>query len=215
MLVEVLLHGELGKKFGRKWELAAKSPNHAFRLINANTGTLLSWLREKASKYTLYRVVCEYQDGSKKVLSEQDYEMQQHKPLKRIRFTPVIVGAGGDGGLINVIIGVALIVVGIFTNPALIFMGASMLFGGISQMLAPKKKLGDRRTSHYFNGTEQTYQQGAPVQLIYGRCLVSGQPISVESSIDQVLYEQRNSADESLEYVAPPELTGYKRWLQF
>ncbi|MDR8084817.1 tail assembly protein, partial [Acinetobacter baumannii] len=40
-----------------------------------------------------------------------------------------------------------------------------------------------------FNGTEQTEVQGGPIQLIYGRCLVQGTPISVAMSIDQLLFE--------------------------
>lgn len=48
MLVDVYLHGELGKKFGRKWSVAARGPSHALRLINANTSSsLVNWLREK------------------------------------------------------------------------------------------------------------------------------------------------------------------------
>ncbi|MDR8325368.1 tail assembly protein, partial [Acinetobacter baumannii] len=31
MLVDVYLHGELGKKFGKKWSVAARGPSHALR----------------------------------------------------------------------------------------------------------------------------------------------------------------------------------------
>ena len=190
MLVEVCLHGEMGKKFGRKWNVAARNPSHALRIINANVGgSLLGWIRSKASKFTHYKVVCEYEDGTKETLSEENYELERGR-IKRMRFTPVIEGAGGgkSGGIVQTIIGVVLIVVGIYTsNPALVMQGAMMVFGGISQLLAPKAKKGDRKTSHYFNGTTQTQEQGAPIQLVYGRCLVSGSPISVSMTVDQLI----------------------------
>lgn len=187
MLVEVCLQGELGKKFGRTWNLAARNPNHALRLIDANTdGSLLNWIRQKASRFAHYRVVCEYEDGRKETLSEDSYELERGK-IKRIRFTPVISGAG-KGGILQIVVGVVMIVGGLMTdNPLIALNGAMMLFGGISQMLAPKPRKGSRKTSHYFNGTEQTQEQGAPVPLIYGRCLVSGFPISVATTVDQLI----------------------------
>lgn len=196
MLVNVVLHGELGKLYGKNWELAVRSPSHALRLINANTsGKALRWIRSNASKYTHYGVICEYLDGTKKQLSEDDYELERPS-LKSIHFTPIIKGASGKAAAIfQSIVGVVLIVVGAYTQqPGLILSGASMLVGGISQLLAPKVKKSDssRRTSHYFNGTEQTEVQGGPIQLIYGRCLVQGAPISVATTVDQLLYQQND-----------------------
>ncbi|EPJ5187961.1 tail assembly protein [Acinetobacter baumannii] len=190
MLVDVYLHGELGKKFGKKWSVAARGPSHALRLINANTsGSLVNWLREKAAKFAHYRVLCEFQDGTKRQLSDEDFGLV-HGELKTIRFVPVVVGAGGNG-VLQTVVGVVLLVASIW-YPALLPTAFGMLAGGISQLLAPKpKKNGEsqRRTSHYFNGTEQTEVQGGPIKLIYGRCLVQGTPISVAMSIDQLLFE--------------------------
>lgn len=192
MLVEVYLHGALGKKYGRKWSIAARTPSHALRIINANTGnSLLTWIREKASTYTHYGVVCEFKDGTKRQLSEDDFQLAQGD-LKSVRFVPVTMGAGSKfAGIFQTVVGVVLIVAGFYSsNPALILQGAAMLIGGISQLLAPKPKKGgesERRTSHYFNGTEQTEVQGGPIQLIYGRCLVQGTPISVAMTVDQLL----------------------------
>ncbi|WP_038345706.1 tail assembly protein [Acinetobacter sp. A47] len=190
-MLNVYLHGEMGKLFGKEWTLAARSPSHALRLIEANSKGLLDWLRSKASKYTHYAVVCEFKDGSRKSLNDEDYLLNQGN-LKSIHFTPVTIGAGGKAsGLIKTVVGVALMVYAFYGGgPAAFMNGAAMAFGGISELLAPKpkKKAGnDRRTSHYFNGTEQTESQGAPIQLIYGRCLVQGTPISVSTNVDQLL----------------------------
>lgn len=191
MLVDVYLHGEMGRLFGREWKLAARSPSHALRLIEANSKGLLDWIRSKASKYTHYAVICEFEDGSRKRLSDEDYLLNQGK-LKRLHFAPITKGAGGkNGGILRAVVGVVLIVAGsYFGQPWAVQMGIGMLLGGISQMLAPKPKkreIADRRTSHFFNGTEQTESQGAPIQLIYGRCLVQGMPISVSTNVDQLL----------------------------
>lgn len=203
-LIEVRLQGELGKKFGRTWNISARDPNHALRIINANTGgNLMSWIRSKASRFTHYKIICEYKDGRKEAVSEDSYGLQWGD-VKRVRFTPVIVGAGGKvGGIIQTVVGVVLVVAGLMTgNYPMALQGAAMLFGGISQLLAPKvKKEDNRRTSHYFNGTEQTQEQGAPVQLIYGRCKVSGFPISVATTVDQRIVAVEPSALDILDEV--------------
>ena len=191
MLVSVNLHGEMGKLFGEKWNLAARSPSHALRLINANKNGLLNWIQSKASEYKHYIVLCEFKDGTKRRLSDEDYLLNQGN-LKAIHFTPVIQGAGGSvSGILQAVVGVAFIAIGAFAGqPWLAAMGGSLLLGGISQLLAPKVKTNsdsEKRTSHYFNGTEQVETQGAPIQLIYGRCLVQGAPISVSTTVDQLL----------------------------
>lgn len=187
-LVEVRLQGEAGKKFGRIWNVHARNPGHALRIINANTGgQLMTWIRAKASKYTHYKIQCEYEDGRKAFLDDNTYQLDWGK-VKRVRYTPVVVGASG---VVKAVVGVVLIVGGVYFNqPWAIQMGTALVMGGISEMLAPKPKKGsssDKRTSHYFNGTEQTQEQGAPIQLIYGRCLVSGFPISVSMEVEQRL----------------------------
>lgn len=193
-MLNVYLHGEMGKLFGKEWTLAARSPSHALRLIEANSKGLLDWIRSKASKYTHYAVICEFKDGSRRRLTDDDYLFNQGN-LKSIHFTPVTIGAGGkSSGIIKSVVGVVMIVVGVFSaaygGGGMIMSGIGMLAGGISELLAPKPKqrgATDRRTSHYFNGTEQTESQGAPIQLIYGRCLVQGTPISVSTNVDQLL----------------------------
>ena len=191
MLVDVYLHGELGRKFGREWKLSARSPSHALRLIEANSKGLLDWIRSKASKYTHYSVICEFKDGTRKRLTDEDYLLNQGN-LKRLHFAPVTIGAGGkNGGIIRAVVGAVMIVAGAYFGQGwAVQMGVGLMVGGIAEMLAPKPKKqdgADRRTSHYFNGTEQTESQGAPIQLIYGRCLVQGVPISVSTTVDQLL----------------------------
>jgi predicted phage tail protein len=97
-----------------------------------------------------------------------------------IRIAPVLVGAK-RGGVLQTIVGVVLIVVGVWMNvvapgsgAAFVNLGISMAIGGVAQMLAPKPKgLGakdspENAPSYSMNGTVNTQAQGNPVPLAYG-----------------------------------------------
>lgn len=193
MLTEVILEGALGKKFGRKWELAVNSANEALALIDANKPGLFVWIRNNLKTYQRYKVICEYKNGRVEELSEADYTL--HRKPSRIRFIPHIEGAGEDAG--QFIAGLILTIVGYFTmsydGGAILSAGIGMMVGGVIQMLTPQPKLdkneGQRKdlTSYYFDGPVNTSQQGVPVQLVYGRCLVGSHPISASVSVDQLI----------------------------
>ena len=196
MLTKITLDGPMGRKFGKKWELEVNSPSEALRLIDANKPGVFTWIRSNLKKYSRYRVICEYEDGRIEHLSQEEYAFE--RKCKSIRFVPVIEGAGGNG-IFQTIIGIVLIVVGVvFEMPNLIYAGAAMLIGGVAAMLAPKPKIGGGvdtmsgserkdKTSYYFDGPANTTQQGVPVQLIYGECLVGSHSISAAVTVDQLM----------------------------
>jgi predicted phage tail protein len=202
MLTTVILDGAMGKKFGRRWKLAVNTPTEALRLIDANKPGVFFWIRDNLPTYEAYKVTCEYEDGSKEELDETTYDMR--RKVKSIRFTPVVMGAGGNGMSIGkIILGIAMIVVAIFFPPAgmsgmsLFLLGASgalMAMGGVVEMLTkPPKQDGTTmserkdKTSYYFDGPTNTSMQGVPVALNYGRILVGSHPISVNQTIDEVV----------------------------
>lgn len=97
-----------------------------------------------------------------------------------IRIAPVMVGSK-RGGVLQTIMGVVLIVIGVWMNivtpgsgMGFVQMGAAMALGGVVQMLGPQPKgLGsqdsvDNRPSYSMNGTVNTQAQGNPVPLPYG-----------------------------------------------
>jgi predicted phage tail protein len=199
MLTEVILDGQMGKKFGRKWSLNISRPCDALSLIDANVGNLFFWMRGKLKRYEVYKVVCEYEDGRVEQIGENEYQM--FGKIKRIRFTPIIKGSGGKGvsigqmilGAVMVVIGVLLI---IFTAPTgvgpmfgvgFVMAGVGMMLGGIVGLLTPQPKLNgsndqadaSKMKSDYFDGPENTSKQGVPVPLIYGEVMVGSHPISV------------------------------------
>ncbi|MCL2874784.1 MAG: tail assembly protein [Betaproteobacteria bacterium] len=193
-LTKIILDGPLGKKFGRKWELAVNSPREALNLIEANTPGLFNWLRQNAKKYSKYAITCKRGDHVEE-FNEEQY-LKQEGQFDEIRFVPVVEGAGA---VARIVVGVILIVVGAvmtyFGNPYgvnVMMAGAAMAFGGVAELLAPKPKTSkskdaEHKGSYYFNGPANTTEQGVPVQLIYGRCLVGSHAISAGVSIDQLM----------------------------
>lgn len=195
MLTRVILEGQMGKEFGREWELEVSSPSEALRLIDANRPGVFQWIRSNLETYSHYRVVCEYENGEMEELDEEGYVLERR--LVSIRFVPLVQGAGGG---LRVITGVAIIAVALWVplglsaalKMAAVSFGASLALGGITSMLTPKtskQETSERKdnTSYYFDGPANTTMQGVPVQLIYGRVLVGSHGISAALTIDQLM----------------------------
>lgn len=196
MLTKVILEGPMGKKFGKEWELIVDSPSEALRMIDANKPGLFAWIKSNLAKYNEYHVVCEFEDGTVEDLNEESYKLD--RKCKEIRFVPVIKGSGGNG-VWQTVLGIVLIIVGVFTtifgnySGSVIMLGVGLLAGGVAAMLAPKPKMGDmsqqgakNEASYFFDGPANTSTQGVPVQLIYGRCLVGSHTISAAVTVDQL-----------------------------
>jgi predicted phage tail protein len=196
MLTEVILEGPLGKAFGRKWKFAISSPAEALRMVNANKPGVFIWIRQNLDKYARYRVICEYDKGRTEELDADEYKSIQGSP-KRIRFVPLIEGAGAAA---RFIVGAVLVIVGLFTeifsagtSTQLVIAGAAMMIGSLVEMLSPHPKKKDASAnaqnagSYYFNGAVNTTEQGVPVQLVYGQMVVGSHAISANVSVDQLM----------------------------
>ncbi|HHG1213544.1 TPA: tail assembly protein, partial [Klebsiella pneumoniae] len=99
-----------------------------------------------------------------------------------IRITPVVIGSK-KAGLLQTILGAVLVVVGVISTftpanaaaPYLYSTGASMMLGGVVQMLSPqpaglaRKESADNKASYAFGGVTNTASQGYPVPLLYGK----------------------------------------------
>jgi len=127
------------------------------------------------------------------------------KDQDEIVITPEI--AGGRGGFIQLLLGVALIAIGIMAPQTLgltaamwkgvIMVGASMALGGAMQLLLqpdlPKLTAGGRETNTYnWTGIKSTAKYNSPIPVVYGTHKVGGNVISVftetENSKDNYLY---------------------------
>lgn len=184
MLVNVRLYGQMGKEFGKEWKLAIRTPREALGLIEANTGRLFNWMRTNIHKYSTYKVLCIFKNGKREYLN-QDTFVTAHN-IQEVRFTPVIQGAGG--GIGKIIAGVALMATSFFgAGPFAFQAGLTLAMGGVTQLLTPKVKTNDgsNKSSHYFQGATNTAEQGSVVPLIYGRCKVGSQVVSLKLTVGE------------------------------
>jgi len=197
-MVPVLLLGELGKKYGRKFTLDVKSPAEAVRALVANFPDIQQYM---ADRY--YRIVVGKSDTGGDEL---------HNPVGQqvIKIVPVIVGAGGAVG--KILLGAAIIGLAFVTGGASIAasgflaggltttffgglavnFGVSLILGGVAQMLAPSQQSDapseptDNKPSYLFNGPVNTTAQGQPVAVGYGRLRVGSAVISAGIAAEQV-----------------------------
>lgn len=190
MLSTVILEGPLGKQFGRKWKLAASTPGEALRLIEANKPGLFAWIRDNLKKYSRYRVLCEYESGRKVEFDTDTFKAANSDGARIIRFVPLIEGASGA---VKFVVGAIMVAISYFfpvTAPYLLKPGLALMAMGAAQMLMGGKKIKSNESkdtsSNYFDGPGNTDAQGAPVPLIYGRCLVGSQCISMRITVDRV-----------------------------
>ena len=126
-----------------------------------------------------------------------DMNARLHEPLPAgaiIHIVPRMEGAK-DGGFFQMVLGAALIGLA-FWNPAGFFgaealmgmygAGASMVLGGVVQMLTPQQKTPSRnqtdngKASVYFSSVDNMVAQGNPVPIAYGEIMTGSRVISQE-----------------------------------
>lgn len=147
----IVLLGELGKRYGRSFKLNVKTPAEAVRALCANFPDFEDFLSKSHNRNVAYRVL----------VGKQDIDVDElHDPIGKtqtIKIVPVIAGAGGGGGILKVIVGVALIAASFFIPgstlaisaalatgisvttmaSAALYVGAMLVLSGTSQMLTP------------------------------------------------------------------------------
>jgi predicted phage tail protein len=193
MLRKIRLYGRLAKFVGKRvLEADVASAAEATRFLLANFPQL-----EKHMADQHYRV---------SVGSYDLTESELHDPAGQqvIKIVPVVAGAGAVG---RIIAGVALIALaslvtfgtvgGLFAvgalNSAVFGIGASLVLGGVAQLLTPVPKIPqgvasntdqDPRKSYSFSGIQNTSRQGLPVPIVYGETLVGS--VVISAGIDTV-----------------------------
>ena len=183
----VRLYGVLGARFGRVHRLAVSSVSEAIRALSILLPGFERFLMESKDNGLTYSVFM----GKQNIPQER---LGAPVGNDDIRLAPVLIGSKRAGAL-QTIVGAVLIVVGaIITGgtfgagapfgSSLIMMGASMVMGGVMQMLSPVPKGlaaqdgPNNRASYSFNGPVNTSAQGNPVVLLYGQLIVGSSVIS-------------------------------------
>ena len=180
MLKTIKLYGILAKKFGKQFKLDVANTREAIRALSAQIPGFEKFMLH-AHEHGLGFAV--YQD--KHNISE--YEIDMSTDAAVIKIVPKVIGAGGDNGVLQVVLGVVLVVAGYFTfgatspyGMALIGAGVGMAIGGITQMLMPTvdttqdNNQDGNRANKGFGGAVTTVAQGNPVPVLRGRREICG-----------------------------------------
>jgi len=201
MLREIRVYGRLAKFLGRRtFTAAVDSVADAMRFLLANFPELEGHMSDQH-----YRVSVGTYD-----LSEEELEHPVGKQV--IKIAPVVAGAGAVG---RIIAGVALVALAFAIIPlgiaaagsgiatAVGLVGASLILGGVAQLLTPTPTLSptagnaytqqttretelDPQKSYSFSGIQNTSRAGTPVPLIYGETIVGSIVISAGIDTEQV-----------------------------
>lgn len=179
-LREVRLYGHLAQRFGRVHRLAVRNCREAIdALKHMLPGFEAHVLRHNTPGYHVF-------GGVRKQANCRNVE-RLDAPLGRgepVCIVPAVAGSK-KGGLLQTIIGVVLIVAGVyFGQPWLVQAGIAMTLGGVVQMLTPVAKANEdakdnaRLASYAFDGPVNSTQQGMPVPIVIGRMIVGSQVVS-------------------------------------
>ena len=184
MLKTIKLYGILAKKFGKEFKLDVENTREAMRALSVQVPGFEHFMLHAHEQGLEFAV---FQD--KQNISESEIDMATK--AKVIKIVPRVMGAGGDGGIIQTILGAVLIVVGVLVTigtlgggaplgAALIGAGIGMMIGGIAQMLMPKidnnqdQNQDGNKSNFGFGGAVTTIAQGNPVPVLYGQREIGG-----------------------------------------
>ena len=203
-MVTIRLVGEAGRRFGRKFQLAIKTPAEGLRALMLQIPGLREYLLESGDKGVAWKVIT---DHSPEGIDEE----QLLWPIsKRLVLAPVPVGRGGVGKVVAgvALVAFAILVPGLGATAATIFgtpfgavslgigaIGASMLFGGVADLLTPTPKMptvkggvgrssattgrsqAEQLNSFTFDKSNANTVQGDVVPVLYGERIIGALPV--------------------------------------
>ena len=173
-MTTVKLGGRLGQEFGHVWHLDIDRPSEAVRAIEANRPGFAKRIADLADMGLVFRVRL-----NKRPVDEKEIEVRHGG--QTLTIMPIVRGAGAVG---RIVIGAALIAASFmmpatwaFAAQAALSVGASMVIGGVVQLLSPQPKVGASSSSssvnsYSFGNTENVAGQGYAIPVGYGRMLV-------------------------------------------
>lgn len=179
MLKTIKLYGVLGKKFGKEFKLAVESTREAVKALSVQVPGFEQFMLNAHEQGLAFAI---FQDDEN--ISEDQIDFDTGANV--IKIVPKVMGAGGNGGVLQLVLGAVLIVAGFWTGGvtsnlgvALIGAGAGMVVGGIAQMLTPKANAQDQnqdgnKSNFGFGGAVTTIAQGNPIPILYGQREVGG-----------------------------------------
>ncbi|MBH1918238.1 MULTISPECIES: tail assembly protein [Serratia] len=190
----IRLGGQLGKRFGKTHRLVVEDTCEALRALCVTV--------EGFEKYMMgahrQGIHFAFFNGDQNIGVE---EFATSKGDAVIRIMPIIAGSK-NGGMFQIVLGVAALIGAFYTGggtlalwkasmatsltvSTLSMMGASMVMGGVIQMLTPQPSFGmpvsqsvENKPSYAFGSPVNTTAQGYPVPILYGEREIGGAVIS-------------------------------------
>jgi predicted phage tail protein len=203
----VKVYGALRKFLGGRcrFEFEVDTPAQAIKALCVNFPDLEQWLIKSDWGY---RVTV-----GRERIGPENAELVCLPWSEREVFSiaPVIAGAGQGAG--QIFAGIGLIALAIITGgiasagvalggfmgigtvgTAVVGIGASLVLGGIAQMISPQPNISPlvrgkeaaRLESFSFSGINNTSQQGLPVPIAYGRVFAGSAVLSAGLDVDQL-----------------------------
>jgi predicted phage tail protein len=202
-MVTIRLLGEAGRRYGRRFQLAVKTPAEALRALCLQIPGLRQYLLESGDKGINWRVVTDHAEGL-------DEDQMLWPMSKRMVLAPLPAGRGGVG---KIVAGVALVAFAIVTAGAGLFglglgfgastaigigaIGASLIFGGVAELLTPTPKMpnvkggglgggssstsgrdrDEQLNSFAFDKSNANTVQGDVVPVLYGERIIGALPV--------------------------------------
>jgi len=197
----IKLLGEAGRRFGRQFELAVKTPAEAVRALCLQLPELRQYLVESGEKGITWRVITESPQGL-------DEEQLLWPMSKRMVLVPLPTGRGGVG---KIIAGVALVAAAIVFAPGGLLagsifgftlgssaavgigaLGASLIFGGVADLLTPTPKVPsaanfgsstsgrdeeEQLNAYTFDKSNANTAQGEAIAILYGERIIGALPV--------------------------------------
>ena len=177
----IKLGGVLGKKFGKQFTLDVHSFRDAMAALCMMKPGFEKYLRTAEERGLVFAVFVDERNLGEKELDLVGSDNGD------IRIQPIVQGSK-QAGMFQTLLGVVLIVAGLFTGGTtstigmgLLAAGAAVGLGGVVQMLSPTTKASaesknddGNNPSYGFGGAVTTIAQGNPYPLLYGEREIGG-----------------------------------------
>ncbi len=208
MLKTIKLYGILGQKFGREFKLDVANTREAMHALSVQIAGFEHFMLHAHEQGLRFAVFLKRKNSSnkrgKKRPAIYDHEtkrlitgdnigeeqLDMNTEADTIHIVPRVMGAGGNNGILQLVLGAILIAasfipgIGQAAQVALIGAGAGMAMGGVASMLMPKidntqdQNQDGNRANKGFGGAVTTVAQGNPVPILYGQREIGGFIIS-------------------------------------
>lgn len=180
-MMTIELGGVLGKRFGKKYTLDLHGFRDAMGALCMMKPGFEKFMRSAEERGLVFAVFVDERNLGKE---ELDLAGQN---IGLIRIQPIVQGSK-QAGMFQTLLGVVLVVAGLFTGGTttglglgLLAAGAAVGLGGVVQMLSPTTKTNaadknddGNNPSYGFGSAVTTVAQGNPYPLLYGEREIGG-----------------------------------------